>query len=115
MLERMKRRGKSLGVLAAIALVTSAADANQVHDRVSKLPEPKRNEVLTEFMARSGDSCEVRKSFFQGLDERKTAFWSVACSNKKSFAIMMNDDGSNTILECNRLKAVSGVDCFKAF
>jgi len=88
--------------------------ANPTHDRILKLPDGRRNEALTDLMDRLGESCEVTKSFFQGLDESKAAYWSVACSNKRTFAIVMNDDGSNRVLECKRLKALSNIDCFKA-
>jgi hypothetical protein len=113
MLWRMKR-GKSWAVLAVVFAVTNAS-ANQAHDRIARLPQSQRNEFLTEFMSRSGDPCDVTKSFFQGFDERKAAFWSVACSNKKTYSIMLNDDGSNTILDCKSLKARSNVDCFRPF
>jgi hypothetical protein len=108
----MKFHAKSFAVLAAISIVTTAA-ANQAHDRIFKLPESKRNEVLTEFMARSGDSCMVKKSFFQGFDDRNSAFWSVACSNNKAYSVMLNDDGSSMIFDCKVLKAKMKIDCFK--
>jgi len=114
MLLGMKPRVKSLAPFAAAFVVTSLA-ASPAHDRISKLPESKRNQVLTELMARFGESCEVTKSFFQGLDESKSAYWNVVCSNKNAYAIMMNDDGSNRVLECKRLRALSNIDCFKAF
>jgi hypothetical protein len=110
----MKFHARSFAVLAAIPFVTTAA-ANQAHDRIFKLPEPKRIEVLTEFMARSEESCMVTKSFFQGFDDRNTAFWSVSCSNKKAYSIMLNDDGSNVVRDCKAQKTVMKIDCFKAF
>ena len=109
----MKLRRYCLAALAAAFTVASVA-ANPTHDRIVKLPESRRNQALTELMDRLGESCEVTKSFFQGLDESKSAYWSVACSNKRTFAIVLNDDGSNRVLECKRLKALSNVDCFKA-
>jgi len=38
----------------------------------------------------------------------------VACTNKKAYAIVLNDDGSSAITDCKRLKALSNLDCFKA-
>ena len=72
---------------------------------------------MTSFMARSGESCNVTRSFFQGIDGRGNAFWNVACSNKKTIGVMMYDDrsGSTKIIECKILKAVGATPCFQKF
>lgn len=63
--------------------MATTADANKTHDRCFKATESRRNDLLTEFMGRSSESCVVRKSYFQGFDESRAAVWSVACSNSK--------------------------------
>jgi hypothetical protein len=107
------KTGAGLFALLTAVSVGATASGNRVHDRLVRLPEPKRNEVLTEFMTDSGESCEVKHSFFQGSDEQRAAYWNVACSNRKAYAIALNEDGSSKVTECKRLKAVSNIDCFK--
>jgi mitochondrial fission protein ELM1 len=91
--------------------------ANQAHDIISTMQEAKRNETLSRFMSKSGESCKVTQSFFQGVDSKKSAFWNVACTSKKAYVIMMNNDssGSTKILDCKAMKAVAKTDCFKKF
>jgi hypothetical protein len=104
-------------VLLVVLSLTQAAYANEAHDIISGLSEPKRNEVLTAFMRKSGEACNVTQSFFQGFDKKKGAFWSVACTNRSSYSILLNNDatGSSKILDCKVLLAVAKMDCFKKF
>ena len=98
-------------------MLCASAFANQAHDIISAMPEAKRSEVLTGFMSKSGEPCKVERTFFQGFDKKDAAFWSVACSNKKSYSIMMSNDatGSTKVLDCKILKTVTKVECFKRF
>ena len=107
----MNLKARLFAALTAISVSATAA-GNRTHDRIAKLPEPKRNEALTEFMTHSGETCEVTRSFFQGSNE-KSAYWSVACTNNMAFAIVLNADGSSAVTECKRLKELSHVECFK--
>jgi hypothetical protein len=79
------------------------------------LSEVARNAALG--YAVQDEGCRVTRSFFQGLDKAGAAFWNVTCSNGKAFSIMIenNSRGSTQVLECEMLKAVSGVECFRRF
>lgn len=110
---------RAYGAALVLSLFLSAsAVANEAHDRLSRMSEAERNKVFAVFMQRSGEPCgRVSKSFFQGLDKKRNAFWSIACSNRQSFQVMIYNDsaGSTKILECSILKTVAKVDCFKKF
>jgi hypothetical protein len=104
-------------VATALLGFSQPVPANQAHDMLLSMPESKRNEALSAFMAKSGESCNVTRSFFQGKDKQDFAFWNVGCASGKSFAIMIyaNPTGSTKILDCKTLKAVAKTDCFKKF
>ena len=109
-------------VLAAAALVVFSipglALANKAHGMIEKMPDKDRNSTLTTFLKNSGEDCgSVTRNFFQGFDKSRNAFWNVACSNKKSYVIMINNDsvGSTKIMSCAVLKAVNAGECFKKF
>src|SRR5438093_13116428 len=96
---------------------TASAPPNPAHTALYNLSDPARNAVLTKFMAQSGEHCVVVKTFFQGFDAEGDAFWNVACRNKQTWLIGLNPDaaGSTRILECEVLKWMAGVECFKKF
>jgi hypothetical protein len=106
-----------LAVPVAVLAITVAVSANPAHNLLVKLSEPERREKFTEFMHGSGEPCVVVRTFFQGMDSKGNAHWNVACSNKKSFGIMIYNDavGSTKILECGVLKLFTQVECFKKF
>lgn len=107
-----------LAALLLPACYSGAASANEAHEILSRMSEAKRNATFATFMQRSGEPCgTVARTFFMGFDSRRDAHWSVACSNKKAFAVMIKNDsaGSTRILDCKVLKAVAKMDCFKKF
>jgi len=108
---------RTVAVVCLVALASGLAVANTAHDTLLKLPTAKRNATLSRFMEASDERCKVIESFFQGFDKTGMAFWSVRCSNAKSFSVSIENDagGSTKILECSVLKFVSGVECFKKF
>ncbi len=59
----------------------------------------------------SGDTCIGKKAFHMGVGtkgaSKDVAFWSVRCSNGKSYAVQINPDagGSSTVLDCGVLRA----------
>jgi hypothetical protein len=68
-------------------------------------------------MAASGERCKVERSFYQGKTKSQDVFWNVACSGGKSYSIMIknNKQGSTQILNCDVMRAVAKVECFKKF
>lgn len=108
-------------LVAAVLVVFSnpgVALANKAHGMIEKMPNNDRNTTFTAFLKNSGEDCgTVTRNFFQGFDKSRNAFWNVACSNKKSYVIMINNDsaGSTKIMSCAVLKAVNAGECFKKF
>ncbi len=102
-------------IAAAIVLSGTTALANPIHDKLMALSERERNEKLRDVVQDEG--CRVTRSFFRGLDKAANAFWNVACSNRKTFSIMIRNDsqGSTRILECDVIKAMGGPECFQKF
>jgi hypothetical protein len=100
-----------------LTIMTGAASANKASDMLSKMSDDKRNESLSAYMKKSGESCQVVRNFYQGKDKSGSAFWNVECASKTAYAIMIKNDqtGSTTILDCKVLKLVAKVDCFKKF
>lgn len=114
----MKAQFLALAAALVVFSVPGAALANKAHGMIEKMPDKDRSKTFTSFLKNSGEDCgSVTKNFFQGFDKNRNAFWNVACSNKKSYVIMVNDDavGSTKIMSCAVLKAVNAGECFKNF
>lgn len=94
-----------------------SAYGNKTHDILIELSENERREAFTSYLSKSGENCSVIRTFYQGQTSAGEVFWNVECSNKKKFTISIkNDDvGSTNYLDCNFLKFVANVDCFKKF
>ncbi len=101
--------------VAMLLLTSTTVLANLIHDRLMASSEKERNEKLS--YAVQDEGCRVTRSFFQGLDKSRNAFWNVACSNGKKLVIMIKNDrqGSTKVLECGVMKAMGGAECFKKF
>jgi hypothetical protein len=114
-------KAQFLALAAAALVVFSIPDlalANKAHGMIEKMSNSDRNTTFTAFLKNSGVDCgSVTRNFFQGFDKSRNAFWNVACSNKKSYIIMINNDsvGSTRIMSCDVLKAVNAGECFKKF
>lgn len=107
-----------VAVTLVVFLIPTLALANKAHGMIEKMPDKDRNTTFTAFLENSGEDCgSVTRNFFQGFDKSRNAFWNVACSNKMSYAIMINNDsvGSTKIMSCALLKAVNAGECFKKF
>ena|SRR5688572_16943824 len=106
-----------LALFALMTLATSGASANPAHDAVSKMSESDRNATFTKYMSQNSVPCKVERTFFQGFTDERDAVWSIACADKKSFAVMLRNDaeGSSRYVECERLKAGSKRECFKKY
>ncbi len=112
---------KSLVLVATTFVVFSVSNlavANKAHNMIEKMSDKDRNNTFTTFLKNSGEDCgAVTRNFFQGFDKGRNAYWNVACSNKKSYLISINNDsvGSTKIMSCALLKAVNAGECFKKF
>ncbi|MFQ5965807.1 MAG: hypothetical protein ACE5KZ_16160 [Candidatus Scalinduaceae bacterium] len=100
-----------------LVLLTNISYANEAHDRLVEMTTSERNKTFGKLLRDSGESCNsVTRSFFQGFDKDNAAYWSVACSNDRSFSVQFKDDseGSTRIVDCELLKML-GVNCFEKF
>ena len=115
----MKTMCSALAITAFVFLsISGPALANKAHSMLEKMSDQERNTTLARFLKQSGEECDsVIRNFFQGFDKNQNAFWNVACGNKKSYVVMINNDsvGSTKILSCAVLKAVNAGECFKKF
>lgn len=61
-----------------------------------------------------GEGCSGIQAFYMGSSKQDEAFWSVKCSNSKSYAVMISPDsvGSTRVLECAVFRAVNAGECF---
>lgn len=95
--------------------VDAAASSNPAHDALSSMSEAQQAMYLGQM---TGHECEGTKAFFRGLSNsgrsKGNAFWSVGCSNGKSYSIEVESGGEGNVLDCKLVLAV-GQDCFKKF
>jgi hypothetical protein len=107
--------------IAAAAFILIAAAgvvlANPAHDKLIALDEADRAVALAMMLHRSGERCVVSRTFFQGLDKERNAYWNVGCDKRGPLLIQIRNDrdGSTRILECSTVKAMGGAECFKKF
>ncbi len=101
-----------VAVTSAIAMPAMASSGNKAHDMLTALPAGQRAAALGYVV---GEGCRGKTAFFMGMEEDKSALWSVACVNGKSYAVMLDPDarGTTIVLECNVLRIIAGTDCFK--
>lgn len=106
-------------LLVGAAYVCPAfGQTNAASDALRRMTEPERIAALNRFLTQSGESCDVTRTFFQGVNKSDgSAFWNVACRNGGALSIMVSADagGSTRITDCGVMKAVANVECFKPF
>jgi hypothetical protein len=92
----------------------SAATGNKAHDQLMLLPAGRRADMLASAV---GEGCTGLQAFHMGMGKDGAAYWSVSCANGKSYEIEIQADstGSTRVLNCDVLKAVAKVSCFKRF
>ena len=91
----------------------SMGTGNPAHDVLTQLSEVDVNRRLARLLA--NEPCDgVDKSYYQGMDSQKVAFWNARCSSGRSYAITLKPDGSSRTLDCVSLLAVAKVECFQS-
>jgi hypothetical protein len=62
-----------------------------------------------------GEGCVGDYAFFMGMAKDKNVFWSVRCTNGKSYEVMISPDayGSTKVLECDVLQLFTKIRCFE--
>ena len=106
-----------IAAMIIVLLFPTLSLANDIHNLISNKSATERSAFFKKFLTASGESCDrVTKTFFQGFDKEKTAYWNVACSNNRAYSISIKNDAQGTtgIMDCPFLKTL-GVECFKKF
>jgi hypothetical protein len=86
---------------------------NVAHDQLLALGPNERAVALAKVV---GEGCVGEYAFFMGLaNDTKNAFWSVRCTNGKSYEVQVSPDagGSTRVLECDVLQALTKIRCFE--
>ena len=101
-------------IAAIVTVATSTASAqtgNVGHDRMSSLSPAQQAKLLG-----MGVPCVGTEAFFQGMSPNNEAFWSVRCSNGKSYQTMLTPNlADSKVLECSVIEALGLTPCFKKF
>ena len=95
----------------------SAAPTNPVQEKLSAASAEQRQTMLSAYLTKAGEKCAVSKTFYQGNDHRGNVFWNTACTEGTSFVIQIfnNEINSTRIVNCERLKEITGNTCFTKF
>jgi hypothetical protein len=111
----MRVIGLAVVLIASFLLAPLAAEANPFHNRLVALSEAERHAVFNGVLA--DERCVVIRTFFQGFDKDRNAYWSVGCRSRGALQVMIRNDasGSTRVLECSTLRVVARVECFKTF
>jgi hypothetical protein len=93
----------------------SQLSGNPAHDYLVAHPAT-RAQVLAKAV---GEGCKGRSAFYQAITScsvpgmpARTAWWSVKCTNGKSYSVSLFPDGSSSIMDCALLEAVHAGHCF---
>jgi hypothetical protein len=128
----MKMRGTIL--FLQTGLLATAANSDEINNKANDwlLAQSKAGQA-TMLGKVVGDNCKGKTAFYQGnlkssaseSDARPQAgampgtendtFWSVRCTDGRSFEVEVHPDGSGTVLECAVLKSMHAGECFKKF
>jgi hypothetical protein len=103
----------------AIVAGTAQAAKNPSQARILKLSGADRAKLFTTFLADRREPCPggVIRTFLQGMDQKKNAYWDVACQNNMMYSISVSADAAGTtkVMECRVQQKLSGVPCFVSF
>jgi hypothetical protein len=95
----------------------AAGSGNPVTDTLLAMPEPQRTELLGRTVRHD---CVGTRAFLMGVTAsgpaRGTAYWSVACTNGRSYVIQIDRDkkGTSFVADCRVLQG-TGRECFQQF
>jgi hypothetical protein len=109
----VKKQADAERATAPQSAPTPNRQGNLANERLATSSAAKRRETLRSVIASAGDPCPgVERTFFNGSAKDGSAFWSVACSNGRSYMVSIAADagGSTKVLDC----AIAS-ECFKKF
>jgi len=116
----------ALAVLVAIedSQKSSVSRSNNSSSQVATTGNPAHDILLTlspsdqaTSLGKSvGEGCVGNYAYFMGIArDTRNVFWSVRCTNGKSYEVMISPDatGSTRVLECDVLQLVTKIRCFE--
>ena len=110
----MKRVNTIWICLLGLALAAPAF-ANEGHQLLLGQTKAERATTLAGILQTSGKTCEtVSRSFLQGTDENRAAYWNAECSGGETYVIQIPVSNRTRVLEC-KIMAMIGVECFTRF
>jgi len=100
-------------IVLIISLTVPAIAFNPSHNKLMKMGDWDQRGTLGMGVLYAGYDCQYPKmAFFQGLDENKTAYWSLDCETRSFQITIKNDaDGEMTVVPCDKLYP-GEVPCF---
>ena len=111
----MKGRKRILPYLGGLLMVAGSAFANPGHELLLGQSQVERATTLAGILHASGKACdEVSRSFYQGEDEDRAAYWNAACSGGEAYVIQIPPSSQTRVIEC-RIVELIGVACFTRF
>jgi RNA polymerase subunit RPABC4/transcription elongation factor Spt4 len=94
-----------------------AETSNPGHNALMRMTPSDRAKFLGQVVESGGTTVcgNPTRSFFQGFDKYKGAYWNVACSNGMAYSVQIAADkgGSTKVLDCGLLKILTKVECFE--
>jgi hypothetical protein len=90
-----------------------ASTGNPAHDILLSLSP---SDQATSLGKSVGEGCVGNYAYFMGMArDTRNVFWSVRCTNGKSYEVMISPDatGSTRVLECDVLQLVTKIRCFE--
>lgn len=111
----MKGTKTGLLYLGGLLAVAATAFANPGHELLLGQSPVERATTLAGILDASGKACaEVSRSFYQGEDEDRAAYWNAACSGGEAYVIQIPPDSQTRVIECQIVELI-GVACFTRF
>lgn len=104
-----------LPCLGGLLAIVGSALANPGHELLRGQSQAERATTLAGILHASGKACaEVSRSFYQGEDEHRAAYWNAACSGGEAYVIQIPPDSQTRVIECQIVELI-GVACFTRF
>src|SRR5690349_7163683 len=107
-----KMRGVAAALGMALFSTSNAHAANPANDYLLSVTPKVQAETLSKAV---GEKCRGQTAFYMGLGTSglgaDKGFWSIRCTDGRSFAVQVNPDGTSRVLECAVLKALNAGVC----
>ncbi len=102
-------------VYCNVTLADTDSNANPAHETLWSQDLTSRKRTLTRVLKASGKTCRrVVETFYQGLDNNRSAYWNARCRNGSAFAVQFPRSRFENIniLSCETMSD-AGIPCFE--